>query len=335
MYDWLNDAKTGRWVLILDNLDDDEFLHASTSADPDSLGSDRSGKPARSIWSCLSQSLNGSIVITSRSKRVALRIVEAYDIIPIDPLDESHAISLFNKKLGVRANKEDVIQLTAALEFMPLAIVQAAAYIKQRAPRQSVKQYLEMFQKSDHQKTRLLDYAEGHLRRDPEAKNSILVTWQISFDYIQRKRPSAADLLSLMSFFDRQGIPDIVLQDETRTKETFGQYTNNTADELDTSDTESASVSNEIDKLEDDIHMLRDYLMVSILADGKNFEMHRLVQLAVQDWLKTHDQFESWKEQFIRRLYSNFPRGIYENWTKCQLLFAHVQSRSSHIRKHC
>lgn len=38
------------------------------------------------------------------------------------------------------------------------------------------------------------------------------MTWQISFEYIQQKRPSAADLLLLMSFFDRQGIPRSVLQ---------------------------------------------------------------------------------------------------------------------------
>jgi hypothetical protein len=48
----------------------------------------------------------------------------------------------------------------------------------------------------------------GHFDRDWEAKNSILATWQISFDYIRDKKPSAAEPLPLMSFFDRQGIPD-------------------------------------------------------------------------------------------------------------------------------
>lgn len=28
---WLNDARTGEWVLILDSLDDDEYLHAIPS----------------------------------------------------------------------------------------------------------------------------------------------------------------------------------------------------------------------------------------------------------------------------------------------------------------
>lgn len=321
----MNDAKTGRWVLILDNLDDDEYLHTSASVDPDSLESGQSGKPGRSIWSYFSRSLHGSIIITSRSKSVASKIVEHHDIIPVEAMDKSHAISLFEKKLGEQANREGVIQLSTALEFMPLAIVQAAAYIKQRAPRESVKQYLERFRKGDRQKTSLLDYEEGHLRRDPEAKNSILVTWQISFDHIRRKRPSATDLLSLMSFFDRQGIPDTLLQSETETKGTLGQYANSKSDENDAGDTESASLQNEIDKFEDDICMLRDYSMVSVNADGKNFEMHRLVQLAIQEWLKAHTQLEIWKEHFIRRLDSKFPTPIFENWKECQLLFAHVQ----------
>ena len=34
-----------------------------------------------------------------------------------------------------------------------------------------------------------------------------MATWQISFEHIRQERPSAAQLLSLMSLFDRQGIP--------------------------------------------------------------------------------------------------------------------------------
>lgn len=65
---------------------------------------------------------------------------------------------------------DDIAELAAELEFMPLAIVQAAAYISQRAPLYSVRQYLEKFRESDREKTSLLDYEAGQLRRDREAK---------------------------------------------------------------------------------------------------------------------------------------------------------------------
>jgi hypothetical protein len=60
---------------------------------------------------------------------------------------------------------------------MPLAIIQAAGYIIHRAPRCSVSRYLEILRQSDREATKLLDYEAGHLYRDWEAKNSILVTW--------------------------------------------------------------------------------------------------------------------------------------------------------------
>ncbi|KAL2048196.1 hypothetical protein N7G274_000107 [Stereocaulon virgatum] len=111
-----------------------------------------------------------------------------------------HALSLFEKKLGPLDQGDDTAELAAALEYMPLAIVQAAAYISQRAPRCSVQRHLEDYRKSDGKKTSLLNYEGGQLRRDWQAQNSIIITWQISFEYIHQSWPSAADLLSLMSF---------------------------------------------------------------------------------------------------------------------------------------
>lgn len=87
---------------------------------------------------------------------MALRTVEDYNIIPVEPMNEPHAISLFEMKVGAQSDRSAIAQLAAALEFIPLAIVQAAAFIKQRASRESVTQYLKRFQKSDKQKSPFL-----------------------------------------------------------------------------------------------------------------------------------------------------------------------------------
>jgi hypothetical protein len=99
-------------------------------------------------------------------------------------MDEAQALALFEKKLGAQGDSGGVAELAAALEYMPLAIVQAAAYISQRAPRYQVAKYLEEFRKSERKRSSLLSYNNGKLYRDWEAKNSIVVTWQISFEYI-------------------------------------------------------------------------------------------------------------------------------------------------------
>jgi hypothetical protein len=128
-----------------------------------------------------------------------MQVVEDSNIIPIEPMHEAAAHALLYKKLGDKGDRDDgITELATALEHMPLALVQAAAYIRERAPRCSVRQYLEEYRQSDGGKTSLLNQEAGHLRRDEAASNSVLITWQISFDYIQSKRQSAADLRGVL-----------------------------------------------------------------------------------------------------------------------------------------
>jgi hypothetical protein len=42
--------------------------------------------------------------------------------------------------------------------------------------------------------------------RDSSIPNAVTATWIVSFKQIKEQCPHASDLLSLMSFFDRQGI---------------------------------------------------------------------------------------------------------------------------------
>jgi hypothetical protein len=136
-----------------------------------------------------------------------MQIVEDSDVMPIKPMHYAAAHVLLYKKLRDKVDRSDgIAKLAAALEYMPLALVQAAAYICERAPQSSVWQYLAEYRESDSRKTSLLNQAAGHLRRHKTASNSVLLTWQISFDYTCTSQRSATDLLLLMSFFDRQGI---------------------------------------------------------------------------------------------------------------------------------
>ena len=94
----------------------------------------------------------------------------------VQPMALVHMLSLFKRKLGPLDQGDNTAELAAALEYMPLAIVQAAAYISQRAPRCFVQHYLKDYWKSDRKKTSLLNYEGGQLRRDWQAQNSIIIT---------------------------------------------------------------------------------------------------------------------------------------------------------------
>lgn len=213
---WLQDQTIGKWILILDNVDDDGLLRKPSSTSPEYQSHQTSSQSDYNIVTqpplrALLQSSDGFIIVTSRSKRVGLEIAGPRNLIEVQPMRNLEAVDLLQKKLNIGAEREHLEQLVEALELMPLAIIQAAGYITHQ-PRCSVLQYLEKIQKSDRDAMRLLNYEAGLLTRDWDAKNSILLTWQISFDYIQNVRPSAAGLLSLMSFFDRQGIQESVLR---------------------------------------------------------------------------------------------------------------------------
>lgn len=128
-------------------------------------------------------------------------------------MNEEHAIELLQKKAGHQSDVENVARLVEVLEYMPLAITQTGPYIRQRAPRTSVSKYLKDFEKSDRHKLSILNRDEGKdLRRDREVSNSVIIIWQISFEVIRSEQQSATDLLSLMSFFDHQGMPESLVR---------------------------------------------------------------------------------------------------------------------------
>ncbi|KAF2022632.1 hypothetical protein EK21DRAFT_11443, partial [Setomelanomma holmii] len=249
----------------------------------------------------LPSSRYSSVLVTSRTRRAAMQVVEESDIIPIQPMHDAAAHALLRKKLGgIREEDDSIAELATTLDHMPLALVQAAAYIRERAPRCSVRQYVEEYRQSDSRKTSLLNREAGQLRRDEAASNSVLITWQISFDHIRNTRESAADLLSLMSFFDRQGIQEALLR-------------------------RPSSTAND-DGFEDSVITLRDYSFITVTRDASTFEMHSLVQLATRTWLKSQGQVDKWRQHFIASLCAELPTGEHENWAKCQALFLHARA---------
>jgi tetratricopeptide (TPR) repeat protein len=254
-------------------------------------------------------------------------------------MDEAQALALFKKKLGVEEDDGDIVKLAAALEYMPLALVQAAAYIWQSAPCCSVAQYLEEFRRSDSEKTSLLNHEAGQLRRDSEAMNSIIITWQISFEYLRHYKPTAADLLSLMSFFDWQGIPETLIHGGRRVerastashrrersmRQRLRAFFSHTKSEPDAQQERRGSDGDGVN-IKNDVRALRDLGFISVNTDGATFEMHSLVQLATRRWLTANGKLEQWKQQSISNLCAEFPTGGYENWAACQALFAHAKA---------
>ncbi|KAF2721185.1 TPR-like protein, partial [Polychaeton citri CBS 116435] len=223
-------------------------------------------------------------------------------------MDKDEAEELVHKKLDELGSQADGRQLAIALDCMPLAITQAAAYIQEKEPRCSIQQYLEELEQSRVSRTSLLRNKISVLDRDPEASNSIILTWQISFEHVYSTRKSAADLLSLMSFCDRLAIPESLIR----------------------ADIEGADSASTVSDFEEDIVTLRNLSFISTTTNVETWEMHRLVQDATQLWLQDQGRLVEFFEQFVHRLYVSFPIGRFENWAVCHTLFPHAKCVMDH-----
>ncbi|KAM0714759.1 hypothetical protein Q7P37_009776 [Cladosporium fusiforme] len=341
---WLRDEKERKWLIILDNADDVRFLlepHPTlgrTESESDNeIYRSRQEEPCLDYLPMCS---HGFMLITTRNELAALKMTERNNIVSVEVMEREHALALLGKKLGDEHSSRELLKLATELDFMPLAMTQAAAYILQRGPRCSVPKYVEKLEKNSKSKLNALEHSGEDLRRDREATNSILSTWQISFEHILSVRKSAAELLSLMSCFDRQAVPEALLRkrgtepDEhaisgSESDHDIGDEANcddqidgSNSDNL--SDDTSAVSAAESEEFEEDLVMLRAYAFISITTDPAAFEMHSLVQLATQRWLELRGWLVRWQSQFINNLETAFPVGSCENWAKCQWLFPHA-----------
>jgi tetratricopeptide (TPR) repeat protein len=343
LHNWLNNASNGPWLVVLDNVDDARVLLEKPPSSERISHATGSVQHAMALLDCLPQCAHGKVLVTSRTEETAKELVDLKDIIAVNPMMEDEALALLQMKLEVRYTEQYALRLARELDFMPLALTQAAAYIFQSKGRCSIQQYLVKLGQSEISRASVLNMDRRDLRRDQEASNSIMLTWQISFNHIREVRPSAADLLSLMSFFDHQAIPEALLQEtgsgQTWNEDYRGDETRIGMAVVDDKDDNASSVSTEaialngcdvsllaekVEEFEKDIVVLRSYHFVSQPADITIFEMHRLVQLATKRWLKANCLLERWSSQFISNLNDAFPVGGHGNWETCRPLFPHA-----------
>lgn len=305
--DWLCDEANSRWTMVIDNADDIETFFPLSQ-----LGQDRVVEgPSAPLADYLPQSPNGSILVTSRSRDAAARLAGGYhNTKHVLAMDESQGLELLRNKLStVPADQSTAVELVRILDRMPLAITQAAAYINRRA-HMTIASYICEFRTNDERRESLLNCDAGDLRRDKAAANSVVTTWQMSFERIRHERPSAADLLSLMSFFNPQDIPKKTLRSHARTSArvvTGGDQ--GKADRL----------------FDEDIDVLYAYSLLTVLLDKEAYEMHPLVQFCTRIWLSSCSEVELWRGRFIQLLAQEFPSDMYPDWAECQRLLPHIE----------
>lgn len=266
--DWLSSEDCGKWLLILDNADDPD-LFSNTKYD------------GISLLPYLPRADNGHILITSRFQRVALSLVSGENsLIHVAPMTPQESVSLLRTRLPKdESTKNDTLELANALDFLPLAMKQSIGYIN--ATNTSIKDYLRLFSKDDGYQRRLLEKTYRDISRDThdDLQDSVILTWQISFDQIRIQRPAAANLLSVMGTLKRDDIPAHLL-------------TSVSFDEL---------------EFQEDIGILIQYSLISKNRDPVSYSMHRLVHLTIRIWLLREGTLGKWEAEALRLVLESYP----------------------------
>lgn len=260
-----------RWLLIFDNVIDPSDLQVYQ---PRSMG--------------------GRTLVTSRNPAWG----GITQLVQVRTMEADEAVNLLLK----RSNQIDRVtaeQLAEALGFLPLALVQAGAYIEQTG--RSLSNYLDLFQK--HQ-TKLLirDTSDSY-------PYTIATTWNLAFQQISR--PSR-DLLSLCAFFAPDNIPiEMLIKGREYLPDPL---VNVVIDEL------------ELDSI---LASLRRYSLIERVDNV--ISIHRMVQAVARDQLD-HEETQVWARVAVELAKKAFPfdSNIVSTWSHCAPYLPHILTAAGH-----
>ncbi|KLJ10556.1 hypothetical protein EMPG_14063 [Blastomyces silverae] len=217
----------------------------------------------------------GHILFTTRNHRLAVNLAGP-NVLSVHQLDEATGLKLLQKSLikkDLLNDRDAAITLLTQLAFLPLAITQAAEYINQNCIRLS--DYLTLLQQPEIVELLSEDFQDPRCYKD--IPNSVVTTWLISFQQIQDRDQLAADYLSFLGCVNPRDIPLSFLPQPTSKK-----------------------------KRADAIGLLKAYCLVQQAGDG-SMSLHRLVHLAIRNWMRMNHCFVQWIFKTADRLVEVFP----------------------------
>jgi tetratricopeptide (TPR) repeat protein len=198
---WLERTSSRDWVLVIDNLDDIDLKVSKYIP----MG-------------------RGTILFTTRDKRLIGHhgYLSPNKGVEIAAMSDREASEAFEKLLGLDEDVQthpdsDVSrQLLVHFDNLPLAIAQAAAYIRETG--MTLPQYLKLFLECEQNQQRLL--GDGLLtmgdNTDPgssaSSSRAVMTTWKITVAKIEETSPDSVRLLEILSFLGPDEIPEELMK---------------------------------------------------------------------------------------------------------------------------
>ena len=255
---FLESEEAKGWLMVIDGADDAKALSGT-----------------KQLHRLLPEPIGGSIIFTTRTRRLALDFVHnAEYIVYLDRLDLNDATELLQNKIGkLDKDSNHVTKLVEMLEGLPLALSQAASLIATSCI--SVEHYIDLFSESEAAKIELL--SDGLPYKDENITKSVAITWQISFKRIEQMDEFAAHILCFAACLHCREIP-IILLPKAKSKVAAAKA----------------------------LGILKGHCLIQRnLLD--TLSMHSLVQLAIRYWLRSKNQIGKYTMLAFNSVFEHFP----------------------------
>jgi len=283
------------WLVVFDNVDKLGIFKKSANCQVDN-----EQLPSPKLLRFVPKGPNGTVIWTSRDGAIVGRLVNVNQGIEVGAMTDEESLSLIQKLCGetLLDKSPEVQQLLHQLDNLPLAIAQAAAYI--RKTKVSIQTYLRAFTESEKRQSNLLSQEFDDVYRSG-VPNSVMLTWLISMKQISEESPCGENILNTIAFLDNQGLPFELI---------------------------NAAAGSEYD--EDQVLSAAGRLVEYSFLQAQRtrhegypvYEQHRLVQLAARRALDPQ-RTSLYSGKALKIMDDVFPIVRFETWGLCKLYLPH------------
>lgn len=302
--------------MVIDNVDDLTIFKG-----PRPGGNTQAQSRLRHYVPRTGQYSTGSVLWTSRDQSILGSLLGLNAGLELGRMNDSEARELLGGLRGPVLQNDDANhtledELIHLLESLPLAIAQAAAYIRIR--RVTIKRYVGLFRQSEERMQQLLS-VEFDDKDRMDVPNAVMKTWMISMDLLSKEDPLTRQILMIVACLDRQDIPFKLLQTALTKMATQSLANNHNRAVVFEADIQFAA------------SRLVDYSLLNIQRQDDDgvpvYEQHRLVHLANKCSMKCQENSDA-LHTAVETLRESFPRPHSDNFSEYLRMYPHMRSVS-------
>jgi tetratricopeptide (TPR) repeat protein len=209
---------------------------------------------------------------------------------------------------ATQAQRDLAYAIVKEVDGLPLALEQAGAYIEET--KCGLDGYLQAYRR---QRSILLQ--RGGSVPNPDYRETVATTWNLSFQKVEAANPAAADLLRLCAFLAPDAIPEEII---TEAASELGPTLQPLSDPI---------------QFNDAIQELLKYSLIRRDPSEHTLSLHRLVQIVLLDRMDESTQ-PMWAERVTRALDATFPEAEFANWPQCKRLLPQTQASAALIEQY-